>query len=179
MKAKVLLIGSGGRENCLAWKLCQSNHVSELVVAPGNAGTHRLGMQHSVLVIVKMTASGLIESFGGENIYRFAGSRQGKVRCWNKTTPFDTVQKSNPILNEYEKLACWCSEEQMDLVIVGPEDPLARGIADSLEKYGDDCVKWCFSVTSPMCIVFSQDNMHFSGGFPLSRHFPTICFPLY
>ena len=36
---KILVIGSGGREHALAWKLAQSERVSEVIVAPGNAGT--------------------------------------------------------------------------------------------------------------------------------------------
>lgn len=39
MAARVLLIGSGGREHALAWKLAQSPHVKQVLVAPGNAGT--------------------------------------------------------------------------------------------------------------------------------------------
>ncbi|RBD02869.1 hypothetical protein BRM70_06885, partial [Xanthomonas oryzae pv. oryzae] len=35
---KILVIGSGGREHALAWKIAQSAHVSEVLVAPGNAG---------------------------------------------------------------------------------------------------------------------------------------------
>lgn len=38
---KVLVIGAGGREHALAWKLKQSSRVSEVIVAPGNAGTAR------------------------------------------------------------------------------------------------------------------------------------------
>lgn len=39
---KVLLLGSGGREHALAWKINQSPRLTELYVAPGNAGTDRL-----------------------------------------------------------------------------------------------------------------------------------------
>ncbi|KAF6118746.1 phosphoribosylglycinamide formyltransferase, phosphoribosylglycinamide synthetase, phosphoribosylaminoimidazole synthetase [Phyllostomus discolor] len=39
MAARVLVIGNGGREHTLAWKLAQSTHVKEVLVAPGNAGT--------------------------------------------------------------------------------------------------------------------------------------------
>lgn len=39
MAARVLVIGSGGREHTLAWKLAQSLHVKQVLVAPGNAGT--------------------------------------------------------------------------------------------------------------------------------------------
>ncbi|XP_069898143.1 trifunctional purine biosynthetic protein adenosine-3-like, partial [Dipodomys merriami] len=39
MTARVLVIGSGGREHTLAWKLAQSHHVKQVLVAPGNAGT--------------------------------------------------------------------------------------------------------------------------------------------
>ncbi|KAL6073429.1 hypothetical protein STEG23_033170 [Scotinomys teguina] len=39
MAARVLVIGSGGREHTLAWKLAQSHHIKQGLVAPGNAGT--------------------------------------------------------------------------------------------------------------------------------------------
>jgi phosphoribosylamine---glycine ligase len=43
MKHKILIVGSGGREHALAWKLCQSPKISKIFIAPGNAGTAALG----------------------------------------------------------------------------------------------------------------------------------------
>src|SRR3546814_8636849 len=49
---KVLVIGSGGREHALAWKLAQSSRVTEVLVAPGNAGTAREARCRNVNVAV-------------------------------------------------------------------------------------------------------------------------------
>lgn len=43
MAAKVLVVGGGGREHALAWKLAQSPHIQQVLVAPGNAGTANCG----------------------------------------------------------------------------------------------------------------------------------------
>jgi len=80
----ILLLGSGGREHALAWKLSQSSHCSRLLVAPGNAGTARHGT--------------------------------------NK--PFSVT--------DFEAIRNCCIEEKIDLVVVGPEEPLVLGIVDFL-----------------------------------------------
>jgi phosphoribosylamine--glycine ligase len=82
----VLVIGSGGREHCLAWKLSQSPSVGKIYTAPGNAGTALLG----------------------ENVAISAG--------------------------DISALADFASDKQIDLTVVGPEDPLANGIVDEFEK---------------------------------------------
>ena len=85
---KVLLVGGGGREDAIAWKLAQSKELKKLYIAPGNPGTARWGEN------VEIKA----EDVGG--IVNFA------------------------------------KEKKVELVIVGPEDPLAEGVVDALEAAG-------------------------------------------
>lgn len=83
---KILLLGSGGREHALAWKIAQSKRVSKLFIAPGNAGT----------------------SLVGENV--------------------------NIGVNDFEALKTFCVDNQVDMIVVGPEDPLVNGIYDNLKN---------------------------------------------
>lgn len=82
----VLLIGSGGREHAIAWKLKRSSNLGKLFIAPGNPGTQELGLNIDL-----------------------------------DTTNFAVV-------------AAFCQEQNIDLVVVGPEVPLVNGITDYLEK---------------------------------------------
>jgi len=81
---RILLLGSGGREHALAWKMAQSPHCEKLFIAPGNAGTAKLGTNLS---------------FG---------------------------------VNDFEAIRKTCIKEKIDLVLVGPEEPLVKGITDFL-----------------------------------------------
>ena len=85
---KVLLIGSGGREHALAWKLCQSPRLHKLYIAPGNAGTAALGENVSL---------------AGEDV---------------------------------PAVLAFVAEKDIDLVVVGPEAPLAAGLSDALVAAG-------------------------------------------
>ena len=78
----ILLIGSGGREHTLAWKLKQSPLCDDLFIAPGNAGTGIFGTNLNI-----------------------------------RTT-------------EFEKLGAACKSNKIDMLIVGPEEPLVKGIYD-------------------------------------------------
>ena len=80
---KILLLGSGGREHALAWKIAQSPRCEKLYIAPGNAGTCHVG----------------------ENV---------------------------PIgVNDFAKLKDFAADNAIDMVVVGPEDPLVNGIYDA------------------------------------------------
>jgi phosphoribosylamine--glycine ligase len=83
---KILLLGSGGREHALAWKIAQSEKVEKLFIAPGNAGT-----------------SGV-----GENVAMSA-------------TDFDAIKD-------------FVLANSIDMVVVGPEDPLVKGIYDEFKS---------------------------------------------
>lgn len=91
---KVLIVGSGGREHALGWKLGQSDEVSEVIYAPGNAGT---------------------QEEKGRNI------------------PIDGSKKDN-----FAKLLDFVNSESVDMVVVGPEAPLADGIVDYFNSKGYD-----------------------------------------
>lgn len=84
----VLVVGSGGREHALCWKLSSSPKVKRVVCAPGNGGT--------------------------------AGA-EGVENVSIKETDFDGLAK-------------YCQSEKIDLVVIGPDNPLAEGIVDYLEE---------------------------------------------
>jgi phosphoribosylamine--glycine ligase len=85
---KVLVIGKGGREHALAWKLAQSPRVKQVYCAPGNAGTAQVGVNFA----------------------------------------------SEP--HEFDRLIRFAKKESIGLVVVGPEDPLAAGLVDAMEREG-------------------------------------------
>ena len=84
--AKILLLGSGGREHALAWKIAQSPKCEKLYIAPGNAGTANCG----------------------ENVAMKA--------------------------DDFEAIKAFIVDNNVDMVVVGPEDPLVKGVYDDLKS---------------------------------------------
>jgi phosphoribosylamine--glycine ligase len=78
----ILLLGSGGREHALAWKMLQSSKCSKLFVAPGNAGTSQIAINVSLNIL------------------------------------------------DFDAIKTFALAEKVDMVVVGPEDPLVHGIYD-------------------------------------------------
>jgi len=83
---RILLLGSGGREHALAWKINQSASANLLYIAPGNAGTAQCGKNISIDI-----------------------------------TDFDAIGK-------------FCISEKIEMIIVGPEEPLVRGLNDHFKS---------------------------------------------
>lgn len=83
---KILLLGSGGREHALAWKMAQSPQLEKLYIAPGNAGTSAVGEN----VEIKVT--------------------------------------------DFEAIKTFALEKSIDMIVVGPEDPLVEGIYDFFQE---------------------------------------------
>lgn len=90
-EANVLVIGSGGREHTICWKLSQSPDVANIFVAPGNIGIASVNKVQNVALDVK--------------------NHPGVVQ--------------------------WSINHNINLVVVGPEDPLADGLVDSLTAEGN------------------------------------------
>ena len=83
---KILLLGSGGREHALGWKIAQSKRVTQLFIAPGNAGTSEIGTNVDIQV------------------------------------------------NDFDAIKDFICAQKIDMVVVGPEDPLVNGIYDALKN---------------------------------------------
>ncbi len=133
---KVLVIGSGGREHALVWKIAQSPQVSALWCAPGNAGISEERVTQNGARVENV-------AIGAEDI---------------------------PALLE------WAAQAQPDLIVVGPDNPLALGIVDQFQAAG-------FRIWGPnqkaaqfeSSKIFSQDFMA-RHGIPTARaaHFSEV-----
>ena len=88
---KILLLGSGGREHAMAWKIAQSQKVEKLFIAPGNAGTASVG----------------------ENI---------DIKA-----------------NDFDSIKAFVLDKKVDMVVVGPEQPLVEGIYDYFKNDSSLC----------------------------------------
>ncbi len=111
----VLVLGSGGREHALSWKIAQSSLCEKLFIAPGNAGTAQLG----------------------ENI--------------------------NISATDFESLKTFVIDNEIEMLVVGPEDPLVKGIYDFFKN--DE-------VLSEVCVIGpSQEGAQLEGSKEYSKQF--------
>ena len=120
---KILLLGSGGREHALAWKIAQSERVEKLFIAPGNAGTSNCG----------------------ENV--------------------------NIKADDFEAIKQFIVEKGIDMVVVGPEDPLVKGIYDDLKQ--DERTKNVPVIGPSKAGAVLEGSKDFAKGFMQRHNIPT------
>lgn len=120
---KILLLGSGGREHALAWKIAQSPKVEKLFIAPGNAGTGNCGENVAIGV------------------------------------------------NDFESLKEFIAGNGVDMVVVGPEDPLVRGIYDDFKN--DARTKDVPVIGPSKAGAVLEGSKDFAKGFMMRHNIPT------
>src|SRR5574344_1439538 len=120
---KVLLLGSGGREDAMAWKIAHSPRVKKLYIAPGNAGTATVG----------------------ENV--------------------------NIKATDFEALKVFALEREVNMIVVGPEDPLVQGIFDFFK--GDIALQHIAIIGPSMKGAQLEGSKEFAKGFMERHNIPT------
>lgn len=120
---KILLLGSGGREHALAWKIAQSAKCEKLFIAPGNAGTSNCGENVAIGV------------------------------------------------NEFDKLKDFVIENGVQMVVVGPEDPLVKGIYDDFKS--DERTKNIPVIGPSKAGAVLEGSKDFAKAFMMRHNIPT------
>ena len=120
------MLGSGGREHALAWKIAQSKQCEKLFIAPGNAGTSQLGTNVNIGV------------------------------------------------NDFSALKNFTVEHHIDMVVVGPEDPLVNGIYDEFKR---DARTSSIPVIGPSAAgAVLEGSKDFAKGFMKRHNIPTAAY---
>lgn len=122
----ILLIGSGGREHTLAWKIKQSSLLNELFISPGNAGTSELG----------------------------------------KNIQLD--------INNHQELSEFLIENKIDIVVVGPEQPLVDGIHNRIAE--DERLKNITVIGPKKLAAQLEGSKDFAKQFMTKYHIPTASY---
>ena len=120
---RILLLGSGGREHALAWKIAQSEKCEKLYIAPGNGGTGNCG----------------------ENVAMKA--------------------------DDFEAIKQFCVDKTIDMVVVGPEDPLVKGIYDDMKV--DERTKHIPVIGPSKAGAVLEGSKDFAKAFMMRHNIPT------
>lgn len=123
---KLLLLGSGGREHALAWKIAQSDKIEKLFIAPGNAGTAQVGENVALGV------------------------------------------------NDFEGIARFAETEKIDMLVVGPEDPLVNGVYDFFKNHPTLSHMPVIGPSKAGAVL--EGSKDFAKGFMKRHHIPTAAY---
>lgn len=122
----ILILGSGGREHTLAWKIAQSPSLNKLFVAPGNAGTD------------------------------------------------DIAENVDVSVNDFEAIKAFAVAKDVEMVIVGPEDPLVNGVHDFF--LNDDQLKNILVVGPQKLAATLEGSKEFAKEFMMRHNIPTAAY---
>lgn len=122
----ILLLGSGGREHALAWKMAQSHHCDQLYIAPGNAGTASFGTNLNLSV------------------------------------------------TDFEAIKATCLEKEIHMLVVGPEEPLVKGIYDFCKN--DEALQHIIVVGPSKAAAQLEGSKAFSKKFMERQGIPTASY---
>lgn len=123
---RLLLLGSGGREHALAWKIAQSPRIDKLFIAPGNAGTAQVG----------------------ENV---------DIKA-----------------DDFDSIAQFVLDQEVNMVVVGPEDPLVKGIYDYFANH--DLLKDIPVIGPSKAGAVLEGSKDFAKGFMKRHNIPTAAY---
>lgn len=123
---KLLLLGNGGREHALAWKIAQSDKIEKLFIAPGNAGTAQVGENVALGV------------------------------------------------NDFEGIARFVETEKIDMLVVGPEDPLVNGVYDFFKNHPTLSHMPVIGPSKAGAVL--EGSKDFAKGFMKRHHIPTAAY---
>lgn len=123
---KLLLLGSGGREHALAWKIAQSDKIEKLFIAPGNAGTAQVGENVALGV------------------------------------------------NDFEGIARFVETKKIDMLVVGPEDPLVNGVYDFFKNHPTLSHMPVIGPSKAGAVL--EGSKDFAKGFMKRHHIPTAAY---
>ena len=123
---KLLLLGSGGREHALAWKIAQSPKIEKLYIAPGNAGTRNVG----------------------ENVAIKA--------------------------DDFEAIKTFVVENGINMVVVGPEDPVVKGVYDFFKN--DEALKNIPVIGPSRAGAVLEGSKEFAKEFMMRHNIPTAAY---
>jgi phosphoribosylamine--glycine ligase len=123
---QILILGSGGREHALAWKIAQSKDCTSLFIAPGNAGTSAIAANVPIGVL------------------------------------------------EFEKIKQFCIEKNIDLLLIGPEEPLVKGLVEFLHK--DDALKSLMIIGPGEVGAQLEGSKAFAKDFMIKHNIPTASY---
>ena len=119
----ILLLGSGGREHAIAWKIAQSPKVDNLYIAPGNAGTANVGTNVNIKA------------------------------------------------DDFEAIKAFVLENNVNMVVVGPEDPLVKGVYDFFKN--DSALAGIPVIGPSKAGAQLEGSKDFAKGFMQRHHIPT------